>query len=247
MDIKILHLYHDYMNLYGDYGNVSIIQKKLCLMGFNALVDKKSLYDTVSFENYDFIYIGSGTEKAEFIALEDLKRHRKSIVAALGNNIPFLASGNSFEMFGKKITDDRGTDYEALGLFDFSVTICNKRTLEDQICKITADACSEQFECVGFINKASEIKNIDTPLFQVVCGTGNEKNNKFEGFFKESFYGTHLTGPCLVKNPLLCNFFINIILLNKGVAPCDIHPISLDYENAAYENAITALKERFYK
>lgn len=247
MDIKILHMYHDCMNLYGDYGNISVVEKKLCLMGFNVFVDKKSLFEEVCFEDYDFVYIGSGTEKSEIAALEDLKRHRISIISALNNDVLFLATGNSFEMFGKKITDDAGTEHEALGVFDFSTDLCNKRILEDQVCKIISDTCSEVFECVGFINKASEITGINSPLFHVIYGVGNTRQDKFEGFRHGSFYGTHLTGPCLVKNPRLCNLFVNIILLNKGMDSNNIHTVSLDYENIAQENSLKALKARFSK
>ena len=60
--MKILHLYHDLMNLYGDYANVSALCRMLELNNIEFSLDKKSLGDEVDFSEYDFIYIGSGSE-----------------------------------------------------------------------------------------------------------------------------------------------------------------------------------------
>ena len=42
MSIKILHLFHDLMNLYGDYGNVVMLQKRLAELGMDVSVDSIS-------------------------------------------------------------------------------------------------------------------------------------------------------------------------------------------------------------
>ena len=54
--MKILHLYHDLMNLYGDYANVSALCRMLELNNIEFSLDKKSLGDEVDFSEYDFIY-----------------------------------------------------------------------------------------------------------------------------------------------------------------------------------------------
>ena len=56
MNIKLLHLYYDIMNLYGDYGNVVILKKHLEDQGANVILDKKSIGDEFSIDDYDFIY-----------------------------------------------------------------------------------------------------------------------------------------------------------------------------------------------
>lgn len=61
--MKILHLYYDLMNLYGEYGNVVVLVKHLEDQGEEVIVDKKTIGDQIDFTQYDFIYCGSGTEK----------------------------------------------------------------------------------------------------------------------------------------------------------------------------------------
>ena len=107
MQINMLHLYHDLLNLYGEYGNVIIMKKHLEDQGFEVKLDKKTVGDEIKFSDYDFIYMGCGTERNLDIALEDLKRYASDINLAIENKKVFLCTGNSFEMFGKNI-DKKG-------------------------------------------------------------------------------------------------------------------------------------------
>ena len=69
--MKLLHLYYDLMNLYGEYGNVVVLKKHLEDQGFDVSVDKKTINEEINFEEYDFVYCGSGTEKNELFVLDD--------------------------------------------------------------------------------------------------------------------------------------------------------------------------------
>ena len=44
MEVKILHLYYDIMNLYGEYGNVKILEKHLKDQGLDVIVDSSCLF-----------------------------------------------------------------------------------------------------------------------------------------------------------------------------------------------------------
>ena len=86
MKASILYLYYDFMNLYGDNGNVRIMEKRLRDQGFDVEIIRKTVTDDdVSFEGFDLIYCGSGTESRRLAALKHLKRFGdgfKSAVAA---------------------------------------------------------------------------------------------------------------------------------------------------------------------
>ena len=43
MEVKILHLYSDIMNLYGEYGNIKILEKHLKDQGFEVIIDRKTI------------------------------------------------------------------------------------------------------------------------------------------------------------------------------------------------------------
>ena len=46
MEKKLLHLYDDVMNLYGEYANVAVLARYLRDLGFQVQVETLSLYET---------------------------------------------------------------------------------------------------------------------------------------------------------------------------------------------------------
>lgn len=233
--IRILHLYHDLMNLYGDYANVSALKRILEKSGEEVKLDRLSLRDTAAIEEYDFIFIGSGTERNMRVALGDLKKYSASLKSYIESGKPALFTGNSFEMLGKTVSDCRGKASDGLGFFDFTVTEQNKT-------RMTADVI---YNCafltqpvVGFVNKCSEIRGVDSPVFEVEMGLGNSEGDKKEGARLNNFFGTHLTGPALIKNPHLLAYFAELIL---GKTPETDY---LTYERAGYDVTLSELKKR---
>ena len=76
MEIKLLHLYYDIMNLYGEYGNIKILEEHLKDQGYTVMVDKKTLGEEKNLEEYDFIYMGCGTERNQMCIM--LSRNSQS-------------------------------------------------------------------------------------------------------------------------------------------------------------------------
>ena len=192
MKLKILHLYYDLMNLYGEYGNVKILEHHLKDIGIEVTVDKKTVGDEINFQEYDFIYMGSGTEKNQDVVLSDLKKYKQDLKKYINDNKYALFTGNSFELLGKRINKK-----EALGILDFSVLSLPDRVTSDVILK------SKYFknEVVGFINKMANVINNHNPLFEVEFGVGENENNDYEGVKYKNFYGTYVSGPILIRNP----------------------------------------------
>ena len=54
--MKILYLYHDLMNLYGDSGNLRVLERRLTGQGEEVTVDRRTLGDALDFTGYDFLY-----------------------------------------------------------------------------------------------------------------------------------------------------------------------------------------------
>ncbi|MBE6880172.1 MAG: glutamine amidotransferase [Ruminococcaceae bacterium] len=205
--MKILHLFYDLLNLYGEYGNLCVLERGLKEKGIEVTVDKLSIGEEFDFSQYDLIYIGSGTERNQKVALQYLMPYKKALSKALDSGKTVLATGNSFEMFGKTITDCNKKEYEALGLFDFYTEESDQRTVTDakSKCKFCEDTL------IGFINKASEIKGIKNPFCEMLEGCGNTADDKNEGIQEGNFYGTHLIGPVLVRNPALLQHFVELL------------------------------------
>lgn len=198
MKIKILHLYHDLMNLYGEYGNVKAMVRFFTKTGAEAEVIEKTITDALDFTDIDFIYLGAGTEKNQKIILNHLKNYEEGLKAYLEQGGYALFTGNSFEILGEKIYDGDGNCIQGL-------KFCPFETREQKKQRMTGDAIvlyqGLEEPLVGFINKCSEIEGNEQNGFKVEMGMGDKEGKKEEGLLWHSLIGTHLTGPVLIKNP----------------------------------------------
>lgn len=232
--MKILHLYYDLMNLYGDYANVSALCRILEKNGVEYTLDKKTLGDELTLSDYDFIYVGSGTEENQKLALSHLNEYRSDLISYIEDGRFALFTGNSFEMLGKSISGFLGS-FKGLGIFGFTVTEQNKT-------RNTADAIFEadflERPLVGFINKCSSIEEGETPLFTVKMGLPDGDGGTTEGVRKNNFFGTHLTGPVMVKNPHFLKF------LAEKLTGREMDLSAFKYEAAGYEITLKKLEER---
>ena len=232
--IKLLHLYYDVMNLYGDYGNVSILKKHLEDQGFEVLLDKKTIGEEIDFDEYDFIFIGSGTERNLDIVLEDLRMYKENLKEYIDKEKVILLTGNSFEMLGKSIDEK-----EALKILDFEVKREKDRTTSDIIYK----SKFLENKVVGFVNKCTKIYHNNNPFFEVDFGIGENENNDYEGIKYKNLYGTHVSGPILVRNPEFLKHIVETICKNRNK---NFKCKELEYlnEKEGYELVLKELEKR---
>ena len=210
--MKILHLFHDLMNLYGDYANVLALERALTGKGAETEIIRRSVGDNLYFSEFDFIYIGSGTERSQKAALEYLRDYADAFKGAADSGALILATGNSFEMFGRKITDRDKKVHNGLGLFDFITEEGSERIVTDSVVEF------EGHELIGFVNKSSGIYGIKEPLFTVKKGAGNSpKDAAAEGIHIGNFYGTHIIGPLLIRNPSVAEYFAELLISRDSV------------------------------
>ena len=234
MELNILHLYYDILNLYGEYGNVVVMKKHLEDQGFKVNVDKKSIGDEIDFEKYNFIYMGCGTEKNLDFVLEDMKKRVVEFNNAIEDKKVILATGNSFEMFGKSIDGKEG-----LCIFDYETERLDDRVTSDVIYK------SKFFEgkIVGFVNKMTKMYHNMLPLFEVEFGIGENERNDYEGVQYVNLYGTHISGPILARNP---NFLKHLVIqiCKKADKKFEYKEIEYPYETAGYNLVLDELEKR---
>ena len=234
MDIKILHLYGDIMNLYGEYANVSALARALSAAGNTVSVTDFSIKDSFSLSGYDFYYMERGTERNKYIVQSHLLEHRQELADEAENGKIMLFTGNSWEILGKESIDRDGNAHEGLGLFDFTVSEGKKR--------ITCDALgkSEYFGCeiIGFINKCSKIQSSENPFVTLSLGMGNDNTSPDEGLISGNVFGTHIIGPVLIKNPPVLSKICKLITGSDAEFSCS------QYAQSAYELSLLELHKR---
>ena len=206
--MRIIHLFADLCNLYGDYGNVCALKRSLENKGQNVEIEYQSIDDEIDVSGADFVFIGSATERNQKVALEYLQSYKDNIKTALDNGTVILATGNSFEIFGQSVTDCDGIKHEGLSFFPYETVEGKERIVTDSHC--TTLLCGG--DIIGFVNKASLTTGATSPLFDVKQGSGNSKDDNKEGVHYGNFYGTHLIGPVLIRNPQLCEYFADMLI-----------------------------------
>lgn len=202
--IKIAHLYYDLMNYYGEQGNVLALKTAIEYAGFKVNIKTLSVDDEIDFEKYDIFYMGMGTKRNQEIVRKDILKYKDKIENVIDKKM-FIMTGNSYELFGKKIDDKK-----CLGVFNFESRTTD-RIVGEQVLK--CDIIKETI--IGFQNRFSSNNIKDDYLFEVIKGTGNDSESKVEGIHKNNFFGTYLLGPILIRNPYFKDALLKYIGIDK--------------------------------
>ena len=213
--IKVLHLYYDLLNLYGENANVRALTKAFENQDINVIVDFKSIDEKININDYDFIYLGSGSDENLNIANKDFKKYINDFKKYIDNNNFVLATGNSLDLFAN--------------VLDFNTKKIDFRIVGEQV--YTFDGIKQLV--IGFQNRDSVINDVnEQALFDVNEGTGYEPKINKEGIIKNNFYGTYLLGPLLIRNPYLLKYIVKKVLENKGL---EYKEVEKDLSYKAYD------------
>ena len=240
MELTILHLFPDFMSLYGEYANVAVLRRYLERMGAAVTVRAVNCGDDPDFSDADLIYMGAGTERKQKIALEKILPHAEALKAAVERGAAVLFTGNAMETLGASVTDVTGKVWPGLGLADFTTVEYDRRDPGD----VVAYSGLWEQAVVGFMNKCSVTRGVTAPLFSRVEGFGNEESCEPEGYVSGNVFATHLTGPVLVKNPDFLDFITRRLFERKGWE-CPTELPALPHQREAHEVTLRELKARF--
>lgn len=224
MTINIMHLYYDLLNLYGESGNIKILKKYFEEQNIKVNIHFVTIGDDINLKNIDIIYIGNGTENNQLLALSHLKKYKKEIKEYIENNKILISTGNSIEMFGSKIDK-----IDALNIFNYTTINDNFRVVDE----VLLESVLLKDKIIGFQNQEKILKINDNHLFKVIKGTGDYPKSNYEGYKYKNFYGTHLIGPLLVRNPKLLEYICNNLIKEKN-ENFKIKKSIENFENKAY-------------
>ncbi|MBE5818389.1 MAG: hypothetical protein E7312_04965 [Clostridiales bacterium] len=242
MNIKILNLYPELMNLYGERGNIMMLERRLVECGAEVAVINVAAGEMIQLDGIDLVYMSCGTESASLKALECLKPYKKELLAYIEAGKVMLLTGNALELFGESISTD-GNTVDGLGIFTYKVErTLKKRFLGD--CIFTMSGFDSKV--IGFVNKCSKLSGVTSPLFNVEMGLGNDNKVSTEGFIHKNVYATSLIGPLLVRNPHLLKYIMSTLYTIKGQRVefnCDMSTQFVAYDVALGElEAVKASK-----
>ena len=237
--IRILHLYPGLMNLYGDWANAGALAHKLETLGCEAVIERRCIGDAIGFDAYDYVCIGSGTERNQIAMLRDISRHKDALIKRIEDGMHVLATGNAHEIFGQSITDADGSRHEALKLLAFETSHENTRITGDCVC--SADFLPDKL--IGFINRVGGSQKGETARpFRHVAGPYAKNAQCAEGIIHKNLLGTYMTGPVLVRNPPLLDYIAG--KLTNDAKPAQESPDAfLSHQSKAYKSALINLMQ----
>lgn len=213
--IKIAHLYYDLMNLYGESGNIRVLERHLKEQNIETSIHFLTIDDEIDFDKYDIYYIGCGNDDSFKVVLNDIKKYKEDIKRAISKNKFFIVTGNALNLFGKYLVDINDKEIKCLDILDFDCNKIDFRIVGEQEFKFSK--ISESL--IGFQNRDYVLKNVNEPhLFEVISGTGYLPKSNYEGIHKNKFYGTYLLGPILARNPYFTDYIVKEILKAKNLS-----------------------------
>ena len=232
-ELKILYLYPDMLELYGDYGNIQVLKYRLEKRGFNCIVDRYSIGDNKpDFKNYDIIFAGGGADNEQSILSEDLIKYKKEIKEAENDGVFFLLICGAYQLFGKYYKGVEGNIIPGLEIFPYyteAIADRKKRCIGNIVLDVTLNG--KNSKVIGFENHGGQTYDIPTPFGKVLFGNGNKFGDTEEGFFKENVIATYLHGPLLSKNPELTDCIIKHCLDRKYHEDTILEPLNDEFEN----------------
>ncbi len=232
-ELKILYLYPDMLELYGDYGNIQVLKYRLEKRGFHCIIDKYSIGDEKpDFKNYDMIFAGGGADNEQSILSEDLIKYKEEIKQAEMEGVFFLLICGAYQLFGKYYKGVEGNIIPGLEIFPYyteSITDRTKRCIGNIVLNVNLDG--KETKVIGFENHGGQTYDIPTPFGKVLFGNGNKFGDTEEGFFKSNVIATYLHGPLLSKNPELTDYIIKYCLDRKYQENILLDPLNDNFEN----------------
>ena len=243
--LKILYLYPDMLELYGDYGNIQVLKYRIESRGCQAVIDRYSIGDDApNFNDYDIVFAGGGADNEQSILAEDLVKYKENIQEAVQNGVFFLLICGAYQLFGKYYKGVEGNIIPGLEVFDY-YTVANPDRKKRCIGNIVIDANLNDLKTkvIGFENHGGQTFNISNSFGKVLFGNGNKFGDSEEGFFKNNVIATYLHGPLLSKNPELCDYIIKYCLDRKYNENVSLKPLNDKFESLCRNQ----LLDRFLK
>ncbi len=210
--MKIEILFPEFCNLYGDISNIKYLKKCLSNQKVKYIETSFDMEPSFVTQDINFIYLGPMTENRQEKVIKKLMPYKKRIEELIEKNTVFLFTGNALEILGKYIENEDGIKIEALGIFD----VYAKRNMMHRHNSLFIGEYNN-IKIVGFKSQFTMMygNNTDNYFLKVEKGIGINKESKLEGINKNNFFGTYLTGPILILNPLFTKKILQIMGVDK--------------------------------
>jgi CobQ-like glutamine amidotransferase family enzyme len=219
-EIRVAHLYPEYLNIYADRGNIAVFANRAAWRGIELVVEPVSVGQELRPGAHDLLYVGGGQDREQALIAPDLAAKGDAIREAVGGGAAVLAVCGGYQLLGRFYRDRAGAELPGAGLFPLHTIAGERRLIGDCLLECQLEP-GEKRTLAGFENHAglTRLEVGAEPLGRVVAGFGNDGVSGFEGCRVGTAVGTYLHGPLLPRNPWLADWLLARALEHRGEAP----------------------------
>lgn len=245
--VVIAHMLPDLLNLYGDGGNVRILEQRLRWRGIPVEVRRIQHGEAVDFSQVDLVFMGGGPDREQKLASEQLLAMRDELAAYVEGDGPLLAICGGYQILGRQwLWGDELVP--GLGLIDMETR--RPGTSADRLIdNMVLESPLAAHPVVGYENHAGRtyLGEGVVGFGRVVssCGHGNNDDDRVEGARYKNVVGTYSHGPLLSKNPEVADWLLARALERRaertGTPAADLAPLDDSAELAANASMVKRL------
>ena len=245
--VVIAHMLPDLLNLYGDGGNVRILEQRLRWRGIPVEVRRIQHGEAVDFSQVDLVFMGGGPDREQKLASEQLLAMRDELAVYVEGDGPLLAICGGYHILGRQwLWGDELVP--GLGLIDMETR--RPGTSADRLIdNMVLESPLATHPVVGYENHAGRTylgEGVEG-FGRVVssCGHGNNDDDRVEGARYKNVVGTYSHGPLLSKNPEVADWLLARALERRaertGTPAADLAPLDDSAELAANASMVKRL------
>ena len=232
--LRIVHLFPELLNLYGDGGNPRVLLRRCAWRGIPAEIVAVRHGEEADLATADIVFLGGGPDREQKLASEQLLAMRESLASYVEDDGVLLAICGGYQILGHEWLLADGV-MEGLHLVD--ITTKRVEGAARLIDNIVLSSPLASRPVVGFENHAGRtFIGEGVRAFGSVtnaAGHGNNDDDRADGVLYRNVIGTYLHGPLLGKNPEIADHLIQAALERRLGRTVTLPPLDDAVELAA--------------
>ena len=232
--ITIVHLYAKEMNIYGDNGNVQVLQKRLEWRGIDSKVVRVGVGEAFPKEVH-LVVGGGGQDAGQQAIADDLQAKKEQLQLLANNGVPMLMICGMYQMFGSAFITADNVTIPGIGILDVNTKASSGRLVGNVVCQT-----NDFGRLIGYENHSGRtVRGAKIlPLGIVPAGQGNDGVDKTEGSRFNNVFGSYMHGPMLAKSPIFADHLLRLALDIAG-NPSELTPLDDSLEEVAGDVAVS--------
>ena len=235
--LRLVHLYPDLLNLYGDGGNLKVLMQRCAWRGIPIELTEIHYGDDFDLTGADIVFLGGGPDREQHLASEELRKNKDALATYVEDDGVLLAICGGFQILGKNwLMGDESV--EGLSIID-AETLRAGKGFDRLIENVALVSPLASHPVIGYENHAgrTHLGSGVEPFGKVISTTGHGNNDTSgaDGVRYKNILGTYLHGPLLGKNPEIADWILATALSRKFGEVVKLEPLDDSVELNANE------------